>query len=281
MRRHNKKRNSALLYEFPIRHISKCLVEANKDEANKALAISKKYFAEGTALRRELDLFSAILKTNVRSKDSAQKILNAVCESASRMNVRLMDEQKSKLIREINYTLNPAVYDYKIPNYTIYASIQTVLNEARNKNKSLDIVSKVKIEESILEHLTRNAETQEDLLKVNPNYSNAVYKFLIQRFDKKYEGKINENQKKLLMKYAVYLISNNNQQLKEYLATEINRIKLGLKSVKDESIRKDSDIMKKIGECYSKFSTFGVDDLNDQKILEVLQYQRLVEEVES
>jgi len=280
--RHNKKRNSALLYEFLIRHISKCLVEGKKDDAKKAVALSTKYFSEGTPLRGELSLFSTVLKANVKSKDSATRIMDAICDNAQRMNVRLLDEQKSKLIRDINYTFKQEdFYDAKIPNYTVYASLQTLLNEARNKKKTLNIVDRVKIEERVSDYLTRIPPVQEDPLKVNPNYSTTVYNFLMQRFHRKYEGKLNESQKRLLTQYALYLISNKQEVLKESVSKEIGKIRNSLLAVKDDLLKKDSDLMGKITECRKKFSSFVVNEITEQKILEILQYMKLVEEVES
>ncbi|KKQ98805.1 MAG: hypothetical protein UT24_C0036G0003 [Candidatus Woesebacteria bacterium GW2011_GWB1_39_12] len=280
--RTNKKRNSGLVYEMLVYHISRCLVEGKKVDAQKTVAISKKYFAEGCPLRQELDLFSAVLKTNVKSRDSAQKIIDSICNTSSTMNSRALDEQKSRLIKDINYTFNQeSFYDYKIPNYTIYASVQTLLNEARNKKKSLSVADRVKIEESVCDYLTKENKPKDDPLKINPNYSNAVYNFLMKRFHNKYEGKLNESQKRLLTKYAVYLISNRQDPLKEFILKEVDRIKNSLLIIRDESINKDSDLMNKISECRKKFYSFSLENITEQKILEVLQYMRLIEELDS
>lgn len=278
---HNKKRNTALLMEFLVRHISKCLVENNKKEANKALLISKKYFGESCPLRKELDLFSSILKANVRTKESAQRIVDAFSESAIHLNARILDEQKSKLIKEINYTLSQEIYNYKIPNYTIYATLQTVVNEARNKRKLLEVVDRVKLEETLVEYLTKTDRQTETVFKVDPNYNNTVYNLLVQRFNKKYEGKINENQKKLLVQYAKYLISQNDQPLKEYLLKEVSRIKSSLSVIKDKSLTEDKDISNKLCECKNKFNSTDFAKVSEDKILEMLQYQELIAEVES
>ena len=54
---YRKKRNVGLIHEFLIRHISKCVVEGNNDEAKKAIDLSKRYFASSTELGKELKLF--------------------------------------------------------------------------------------------------------------------------------------------------------------------------------------------------------------------------------
>lgn len=282
MKRSNKKRNSALVYEFLIRHISKCLVEGKKDEAQKAVAISTKYFSKGMPLQAELSLFGTVLKTNVKSRESAQKIIDAVCRSAQHMNARLLDEQKSKLIKDINYTLrNENFYDAKIPNYTVYSSLQFLLNESRNKKK-LNIADRVRMEENISDHLLREQKKlAENPLKINPAYSNTVYKFMTEKFHKKYEGKLSESQKRLLTQYSVSLISNKTDALKEAISKEIGKIKKSLINIKDESIRKDGDLMKKLQECRKSFDNFSYDDLSESKILEILQYIKLADELES
>jgi hypothetical protein len=282
--RHNKKRNSALLYEFLIRHISNCLINDNKEEAKKAVAISKKYFSSGSPLRKELDLFKSVLDTNVKSKTSAQKILGEVVSAASKMNVRELDTQKSKLIKEINHTFeNTNVYDYKIPHYSIYASVHTLLSDKRNKKKILESVDRIKLEDNIVEFLTSDKKNDNvaESLKKNPNYNNAVYRFVVERFHKKYDKKLNENQKKLLTKYAMFLISENKGVMKSSIQKEVENIKGKLRVVKDESLRKDTDVMKRLTECYKKFVTTDFDTVNEETILNLLQYMKLTEEVES
>lgn len=278
--RHNKKRNSALLYEFLIRHISNCLINDNKEEAKKAVILSKKYFSVNSPLREELNLFNTILKVNVKSRSSAQKVLSEVYSRASKMNIRKLDTQKSKLIKEINHTFGN-IYNHKIPNYTVYASIHTLLSDKRTKKGILDSVDRIKLEDSIVEHLTRNDDDKiTETLKTNPNYNNAVYKFVVDRFHKKYDKRLSENQKKFLTKYSVYLISENKGVMKSAIQKEVENIKKKLLSIQDENVSKDSDLMKKINECYKKFVVTDFEKINEDNILNLLQYMKLVEEVE-
>jgi len=277
---HNKKRNAALLYEFLIRHISKCLLNNYKVGADKALNISKRYFSQGSLLNKELSLFSSIIDTNVKSRHSAQKILSEVYNVASTMNVRELDQEKSKLIKEINYTLgDKTFYNYKIPNYTVYASVQTLLNEVRNKKKIIGSVDKIKLEDNILEYLVKEDAGNTESLQIDSNYNNAVYKFVIERFHKKYEQTLNEAQKKIITKYVVFTISGNNGVLKSALHKEAKIIKEKLSKVYDEDIRKDKDLMNKLNECYHKFVNMDFEEISEQKILDVLHFMELVEEV--
>jgi hypothetical protein len=285
--RHNKKRNTALLYEFLMRHISTCLLENKKAEAQKALELTKKYFANGTPLHQELVLFKAITENTFKSKDSAQKILDGVYTQAKKINARQLDEHKSKLIRDINHTFNtPTIYDYKVPNYAVYASVQTVLNEARvptpDNKGTLNFVDKAKLEDTILTFLIReDKDPVVQQLKTNPQYSHAVYKFAFKRFQEKYDKALTEDQKKLLTKYAVYLMSENKTAFKSAIQKEVETIKEKLRNVRDETVLRDNDLKNKITECYKKLVSTNLEEINDENIMQILQYMSLVNEVYS
>jgi len=279
--RHNKKRNSALLYEFLIRQISNCLVQKDKKGVSKAMAISKKYFSKGAALREELDLFKTLLDTSVKSKISASRILNEVLSGAEKMNSRKLDVEKSKLIKEINYTFNEKFYKHKIPDYKIYASIYTLLNEQRNKKKVLSTVDKIKLEDNILEHLISRNVDKPATPQIDPNYNNAVFKFVVQRFHKKYENRLTERQKRLLTKYAVYLISEDRSVIDSAIKTEVERIEKNLTTIQNVDVIKDKQLMSQLRECYSSLKKIDFSEINEAKILELLKYVKLSEEVES
>ena len=160
--------------------------------------------------------------------------------------------------------------------------MQTLLNEARFKKSVIDEVKKIQLEDYIVDFLLK--ETQEkdgDVLKINPQYNNAVYKFVVNRFHQKYDGKLNESQKKLLMKFIAYQISGKDKDLKEFLTKEIISIGDKIKAIKEESICKDIDLMNKLKECKEKLSTLNFNIIDDKKIYEVLQYLKLIEEIES
>lgn len=277
--RTNKKRNSALLYEFLMRHISKCIIEDKKDEANKALDISKKFFSEGSPLRNELKLFQSVLSSKVSSRESMNRIVDYACKYASLMNSRMIDEEKSKLIKEINYNLTNGVYDYKIPDYINLSSLQTLFNESRNKQKRLTEIDKVKFQDSLVSRLMEGKKPEQ--ISFDPKYNTAVYKILIRKFHEKYSTKLTENQKKFLIQYASFLISEDKKAFSEFVIKENKRILTSLTNIQDKNIKEDKELMKSIGECVEKYKKEVVfESLNDEKvILEFLQYIKLSDEV--
>ena len=61
MAKHNKKRNTAFIYEVLIREIIKQTINQNKEKRNIAIGVIKEIFKKGTVLRQELNLYKALL----------------------------------------------------------------------------------------------------------------------------------------------------------------------------------------------------------------------------
>jgi hypothetical protein len=283
-RYHNKKRNAALLYEFLIRHISSCLVSNKQEEAKIALAISKKYFAKGTILNEELKLVNTLVKNKMKSKESAHRLVSEVLSLSKKVDSRKLDVEKSLLIKEINHNFGmDTVYNYKVPNYTVYASINNLLTDNINKKSRLSLVDRIKFEDSIVEHLTKEVVTQSKTpdLKSNPKYNNLVYKFIVERFHKKYENKLSVNQKKLITDYALYLVSNDKDKFVNEVKSQFSTIAKKLSNVKDKTLVENKDLMTKINECSSKLATVDVDSVTEVGVVNILKYIQLSEEVDS
>jgi len=244
--------------------------------------LSKRYFGKGAPLREELDLFRAVLDTKVKSRHSAQKLLGEVVRNASKINSRKLNEEKNRLIKEINYNLcNDKFYDHKISNYTIYASMHSLMCEKRSKKKALSSIDKIKLEDSVVEFLVKEGNSKASSLRIDPNYNNAVYKLVVDRFHKKYKEKLSENQKKLLVKYILSEISQDKEGLKKEILTEAKVIREKITNISDTEILRDQSLADKLKECYKKFSNVDLNDIGESTILEILQYMRLAEEVSS
>jgi hypothetical protein len=281
--KHNKKRNSALLYEFLVRHISDCVLNNKQEEAKKTLGIVKKYFSKDSPLSDELRCIRVLVNTKgIKSPESARRVIGEVYNHAKNMNVRQLDEVKSKLIADVNKTLaNENVYNYKVPNYKLYASAQVLLNNQRNKKTVLESVEKIRLEDVIAEHLMDSSKIQFNPLKVNPTYNKVVCNLVVKKFNEKYGKALNENQMKLLSSYVVYLITENNKELGTLIQENVTKFKNQLKNINDEQVSKDNDLMKKLDECYRKLVTSDFETINEENIVKLLQYMKLVEEVRS
>lgn len=277
--RHNKKRNTALLYEFLIRHISKCLVESKEAEANKAVAILKRHFSKNSVLHEELSLFDSIFKHKVKSLPYAAKVLNQILSESSKLNPKALTDAKTKLIKEINQEFDTeAFYSHKIPNYVIYASAQSLFS----RRKEISPIDRLKLEEKIVTFLTEEKGAHQSLaqtLKLDPKYSNAVYKIVLKKFDEKYAESLNENQKKLLGKYAVSLFSENKRIFSNAVKQEMENVRSSIGGIADPEVAKDKDLMHKIQECREHLNEIDTENMTEQSIVRLLQFMKLADTV--
>jgi hypothetical protein len=278
--RHNKKRNTALLYEFLIRHISKCMVENKHQEAQKAISLLRKYFGKQTLLREELRLFNSLTNTTLKTPEFASKALAEVLRSASLLNHKALFHVKSKLIKEM-HALSPEIYASKIPYYSFYASVGFLFEECRQP--FLEAVQKIKLEERVVRHLSADKAPKQSLLetlKLDPKYTDAVYRNVLQKFNDKYAG-LPENQKRLLTKYAVSLISENQAVFSNALTKEVNRVRDSL-SCLDRDLLADKELLQRISECRDWLDGAKHNSrVDEQGLVRVLQFMTLADEVSS
>jgi len=279
---HNKKRNTALVYEFLIRYITKCLYEDKKANADRAMLLIQRFFSSGP-MREELNLFTRLINQQVSDPHHAQKLLNAVLEQAKTLDHKKLEHQKSRLIKEINSSLDAdAVYKSKVPWYSIYASVQTLINHNNGKQKTLDAVDRVQLEQKVIGFLAqKRSQTQalDEALKLDPRYNNIVYKFVIKRLDEKYKDALTESQKKLLTKYALYLMSENKKVFEHAFAKEIEKIQHSLAYVRNKEILQDKQLMERIKECHKQAMHLSAQALNETTLVKTLKLMNLAEEV--
>ena len=58
--KHNKKRNTAFVYETLVRELTESVVKNNKNKQNKIVSIIKEHFTDDSTLREELELYKSI-----------------------------------------------------------------------------------------------------------------------------------------------------------------------------------------------------------------------------
>ena len=84
--KHNKKRNTAFVYEALIRELTKSVVKNNKHKQNKIVSIMKEHFAQGTELSKELDVYKSIYETTDLQKNIAEKLITEAKSRYSSLN---------------------------------------------------------------------------------------------------------------------------------------------------------------------------------------------------
>ena len=74
--KHNKKRNSAFLYETLIQELTKAVFEKNVERQQAILSMVKESFSKNTLMYKELKLYESLTKTKNVDELTAEKIIN-------------------------------------------------------------------------------------------------------------------------------------------------------------------------------------------------------------
>jgi len=270
--KHNKKRNTAFVYEALIRELTKSVVKNNKHKQNKIVSIMKEHFAQGTELSKELDVYKSIYETTDLEKNIAEKVIIEAKSKYSSLNKGGIFREQSALISKINKTLSKNIFNNFVPNYKNIATVYSIFQDA------LPIKDRVLLEENILEHMSSSLGTKQD--EQQPMDS-IVYGTFVNKFNEEYSNKLSENQKRLLTKY-ISSFSDNGVEMKYYLNEEIGSLKQRLEQCKaDPDISEDISLKNKIDQVYSILESYKEKDIDTNLIELVLKTQDLVEEIQN
>ena len=275
--KHNKIRNTGLLFEFLLRQITSDVL--NKDNSN-AVEIVKKRFSENTELGKELALYNIIINKKFKSDKQADYFINEVVKTREGLNNSVLRRERYNLIKEIqtNYDLQKFLSS-KVPNYKIYASVFKLFEYSNNLSPD----EKTESFFNIVEHITSNdksiklSETVRELPD-DEDLRILTYKTLLEKFNQKYT-KLSGAQKNLLREY-INNISNTNS-LKDTLREIVNGLKKDLKQ--HSKNLKDKVVKIKMNEAIKSIDKFcGLNDkskvVKDSYVLQTMRYLELLKE---
>jgi len=266
MTRHNKKRNSGLLYEFLLRSISRALVEQDDSRAQKAKALLTRYFSSGNELHKEYRLINALVNVSVGDPQLSQAVLEEARRAAIKFDSDSLKKEKSELIREINHFFGPdIVYNESVENYKEYASAASLIKYWRDE-KSLDIATVTKYEKVILERLSLPVQQKEEI-KPDNNVDNLVVKVARQKLEKKYETSLSTKQKEILSEYA---FGNNIDKFHKKMSNLCDEVCVILEKYATGTNNKMQEKAKSATEKILEMKTREVDDVFVSRIMEVV-----------
>ena len=226
-KKHNKIRNTGLLYEFLLRQITADVL--NKDDKSKAISIVKSRFNETTELGKELALYNIVMNKKFNNDAKADYFINEVVKERRKLNNSVLKREKYNLIKEIqsNYNLQKFTSS-KVPNYKIFASTYKLFEFIN----SLSPDEKTESFFNLVEHITTNDKDIKlsETITHLPNDEDLrilTYKTLLEKFNRKYT-KLSGAQKNLLKEY-INNISNTNS-LKDTLQTIVSELKKRFKT---------------------------------------------------
>ena len=84
--KHNKKRNTAFVYEALIREATTAIIKGDRERKEKVVSIIKKHFHNGSILKMDLDCYRSLYENQNVNKETSKKTLKE-----AKLQKRLMD----------------------------------------------------------------------------------------------------------------------------------------------------------------------------------------------
>jgi hypothetical protein len=267
--KHNKKRNTAFVYEALIREATVSIIKQDDLRKDKVFSIIKKHFNQDSLLYKDLECYRSLYEDTAPNQDIASKILLEVKAQKRLIDPDGLFKQQTALIHDVNKELTQETFNNFVPNYRCLATIQQILSVKASPK------TRVMLEGEIVKNMVVLKENKDTM----PTVDNLTYRQFVGKFNEKYDDKLLKEQKDLLT-YYVTSFSDNSLQLKIFLNEEIGRLKKKLDEAKQTScIKEDEDMINKTEKIISRLQGFSKQTINENVLLTVLKTQSLVQEI--
>ena len=172
--KHNKKRNTAFVYEALVRELTESVVKNNKNKQNKIVSIIREHFTGDSVLKEELELYKSIYETKDINKSTAEKIVVEVKDRYQSLDKKKLFQEQSALINKINKTLSNKLFNNFVPNYKSIASVYSIFQHA------LPVRDRVLLEENIVEQMSASVESKQE---IQQPIDTIVYNTFVSKFN--------------------------------------------------------------------------------------------------
>jgi len=268
--KHNKKRNTAFLYEILIRHLTSSILEQNERKKEKVSKIIRKHFRKGSLLREELEIYKLMITEDRHGYHVAEKLIFEAKKAFSRMNKENLFVEQTGVIKAINIVLGKGAYSVFVPNYKSLATIQQIFND------QTPIKTRVLLEAKIIHSLCDQQSVEG---KKMSSVDNIVYKTFVKNFNSHYGEVLFQEQKDLLGKY-INSFSDNGLELKIYLNDEVVRLKNLIEaSLKKEEVPLQEEVVEKIKKVLTVIDELKQQEVDQEMVERILKIQSLVKEI--
>ena len=269
--KHNKKRNTAFLYESLVKELTKTVVYQQEDKKKTILNMIKENFHKGTPLNEDLQLYRSILENKDRmTKDFTDRFLVETKKDYDSMDRKSVFNAQTKLISQINQQLGTNVFANFVPNYKEIATVGSWFQGTKSSAKNRLI-----IETKVKQILTPSKKEEKEMKHID----NLTYKTFVGKFNDTYKNTLQENQKNLLTNY-ITSFSDNGLGLKVFINEELQVLKEKI----SEKLLVGEDTLEENKRSQLQKVSVILEDFNkkplDGKMVEKLFYiQGLLEEI--
>ena len=214
--KHNKKRNTAFLYESLVKELTKAVVYQQENKKKIILNMIKESFHKGSPLNEDLRLYRSILENKDKmTKDFSDRFLIETKKDYDSMDRKSVFNAQTKLINQINKQLGTNVFANFVPNYKEIATVGSWFQGTKSSAKNRLI-----IETKVKQILTPSKKEEKEMKHID----NLTYKTFVGKFNDTYKNTLQENQKNLLTNY-ITSFSDNGLGLKIFINEELKVLK--------------------------------------------------------
>lgn len=266
--KHNKKRNTAFVYEALINEATVAVLKNDNERSKKVVDLVRKHFTNDSNLKKDLECYKSLCENQGLESDMSQKILKEAVISKRMIDPQALFDEQTQMINDVNRNLSPSIFNNFVPNYKTLATINKMFNTNSPKEKVI-------LESKIVENMSYSVETDVE----QPIVDNVVYKTFVSKFNEKYEDDLLEEQKFLLSHY-ISSFTDNSLELKMFLNDEIGRLKEKLNKAKSiDDIKNDKAMASKAEQVVQKLDSYSQETISENVIMTVLKTQQLVKEI--
>ena len=266
--KHNKKRNTAFLYEVLVKELTDAIVGKDTRRKNFVSSLIKEAFGSSTILGRELEYYRTLVETTDLELYLAEKLLQETKMAHSLLDGKSIFDTQTKII---NKALSKDAWNTFVPNFKSLATVATIFNT------NTPVKQRVLHEDLLVKMMNSTEKLEEN--KLEP-IDNIVYHSFVKKFNERYTGLLKE-QKDLLGKY-IASFADNGLELKLYLNEEIGRLKKTVTaSLKMEEVSTDEEMVEKTKKVLNILEGFKSASPTQEVVTRILNIQELVREINS
>ena len=264
--KHNKKRNTAFIFEVLISEVSKASMQDQPGRKQTAMNILRKYFQKGCPLKEELEVYKSFDALEGASTELVEKIINESKRQMQQQDETSLYDEQTKIINEINKALGLQVWNNFVSNYKKLATVNQVVSGKQSPKKQ------VFVEQRLISMLTQQEKIEKQPF---PSVNKLALKTFLGKFNEKYSESLNESQKRLLKEY-ITSYKDEGLEFSAFLYEELSRIKdkLAKKLESAEHPTKLALVLEKVEQYQNK-------KIDRKAISEIIKIQSLVDELDN
>ena len=266
--KHNKKRNTAFVFEALAREATVAIIKGDTERKAKVVSIVRKHFTGDSLLKKDLECYRSLYENQNLDETTSKKIVEAVLAAKRLIDPDGLFKQQTEVINDINKELSPETFNNFVPNYKSLATIAKMFNTNSPKQK-------VMLETKIVEGMVSDTETS----SLEPMDS-ITFRTFTKKFNQKYGDTLLREQKELLNQY-ISSFSNEELELKIYLNRELGRLKESLeKATEVEEVAADEEMINKTKLVKERLESLSSETtLTEATLFTILKTQELVKEI--